>query len=70
MRDPESCEMIEIIRRSRTIDPEMAYGFLGANNAFIAALNSGSTDALASTFEKNKKVANKNIEKLIKKIGE
>ncbi len=70
MRDPESCEMIEIIRRSRTIDPEMAYGFLGANNAFTAALNSGSTDALASTFEKNKKVANKNIEKLIKKIGE
>ena len=69
MRDPESCEMLEIIRQSRTIDPELAYNFLGASNAYSAALQSGSTDKLASTFEKTKKVADKNIQKLIDKTG-
>ncbi|MBQ3708804.1 MAG: hypothetical protein II889_13005 [Clostridia bacterium] len=69
MRDPESCEMLEIIRQSRTIDPEAAYSFLNASSAYTAALQSGSTDKLASTFEKTKKVAIKNIDKLIEKIG-
>ncbi len=69
MRDPESCEMLEIIRQSRTIDPELAYSFLGASSAYNTALQSGSTDKLASTFEKTKKVADKNIQKLIEKTG-
>ncbi|MBO7403955.1 MAG: hypothetical protein J6V24_03245, partial [Clostridia bacterium] len=37
MRDPESCEMLEIIRQSRTIDPELAYSFLGASSAYSTA---------------------------------
>ncbi|MBO7405590.1 MAG: extracellular solute-binding protein [Clostridia bacterium] len=69
MRDEESCEMLEIIRQSRTIDPELAYNFLGASGAYTAALQSGSADKLASTFEKTKKVADKNIQKLINNIG-
>ncbi len=69
MRDQESCEMLEIIRQSRTIDPELAYNFLGAANAYTTALQSGSADKLASTFEKMRKVADKNIQKLIDNIG-
>ena len=69
MRDQESCEMLEIIRQSRTIDPELAYNFLGAANAYTTALQSGSADKLASTFEKMRKAADKNIQKLIDNIG-
>ena len=69
MRDMDSCEMLEIIRASRTIDPEMAYNFLNANSAFVTALTDGSTDKLASTLEKTKKMADKQIQRLIDKIG-
>ncbi|MBE6725423.1 MAG: hypothetical protein E7576_09580 [Ruminococcaceae bacterium] len=69
MRDMDSCEMLDIVRGSRTIDPEMAYNFLNANSAFVTALTDGSTDKLASTLEKTKKMADKQIQRLIDKIG-
>ena len=69
VRDPESCEMLDIIRRSRTIDPEMAYKFINANSVFLSALQNGSAGSMASSFEKYRKSAEKTIERMNKKAG-
>ena len=66
MRDKDSCEMLDIIRASRTIDPELAYNFLGVTSIYYAALNSGSADALASSVQRSQKAAEKLIERFVK----
>ena len=42
MRDRESCDMLDIIRETRTIAPELACSFLGANSIYGIILNSKS----------------------------
>ncbi len=65
MRDKDSCEMLDIIRASRTIDPELAYSFLGVTGIYNTALNSRSTDALASSVQRSQKAAEKLIERFV-----
>lgn len=65
MRDQDSCEMLDIIRSSRTIDPELAYNFLGVTNIYNAALESKSAEALASSVQRSQKAAEKLIERFI-----
>ncbi|MBO5258592.1 MAG: hypothetical protein J6C42_13910 [Clostridia bacterium] len=65
MRDKDSCEMLDIIRASRTIDPELAYNFLGVTSIYNAALDSGSADALASSVQRSQKPATKLIERFV-----
>ena len=66
MRDRESCDMLDIIRETRTIDPELAYSFLDANSIYGSILNSKSIDKLASSIRSSTKKAEKMIQNLIK----
>ena len=70
MRDTDSVEMLQIIRQSRTIDPEFAYGFVGITGTYGSLLNKKSADSLASTLEKNQSSAEKKIDKLIATLEE
>ena len=42
MRDPDSVEMLNIIRSSRVQDTELVYNFLGLRSLYDGLLNSGS----------------------------
>jgi len=66
MRDPDSVEMLNIIRSSRVQDTELVYSFLGLSNTYTSLLNAGSADTLASSIQRNQKMAEKQIEKFIK----
>ncbi len=66
MRDRESCDMLDIIRETRTIDPELAYSFLDANSIYGNILNAKSIDKLASTIQSSTKKAEKLIQNMIK----
>ena len=66
MRDKDSCEMLDIIRQSRTIDPEFAYNFLGIDNVYQTALKDKSTGQFASKMKSMQKMAEKNIDRFIK----
>ncbi|MCR4905724.1 MAG: extracellular solute-binding protein [Clostridiales bacterium] len=66
MRDPDSVEMLNIIRSSRVQDTELVYSFLGLSNTYTSLLNAGSVDTLASSIQRNQKMAEKQIEKFIK----
>ena len=66
MRDPDSVEMLNIIRSSRVQDTELVYNFLGLRSLYDGLLKSGSADTLASSIRKSQKAAEKQIEKLIK----
>ena len=70
MRDRESCDMLDIIRETRTIDPELAYSFLGANSIYGNILSAKSIDKLASTIQSSTKKAEKSIQNLIKEYQE
>lgn len=67
MRDPDSVEMLNIIRSSRIMDMELVYNFLGMSGIYEKVLANKSSDILASSIESAKKVAQKGIERLIKK---
>ena len=70
MRDTDSVEMLQIIRKSRTIDPEFAYNFIDIGAVYNDLLNKKSADTLASTLEKKASSVEKKIGKLIEKIEE
>ena len=65
MRDPDSVEMLNIIRSSRVQDTELVYNFLGLSSLYGGLLNAGSADTIASSIQKNQKAAEKQIKKLI-----
>lgn len=65
MRDQDSCEMLDIIRASRTVDPELAYNFLGVSNIYTDMLNKKSTESLASAIKSGQKMAERRISKFI-----
>ena len=66
MRDPDSVEMLNIIRSSRVQDTELVYNFLGLSNLYTTLLNLGSADIIASKIQSSQKAAEKQIEKFIK----
>lgn len=68
MRDLDSCEMIDIIRSSRTIDPEQAYGFLGINEIYYNILKNRSTEGFASKIEAVRSSAQTKIDKTLAKM--
>ncbi|MBQ8187518.1 MAG: hypothetical protein IJ037_11710, partial [Clostridia bacterium] len=63
MRDQDSCEMLDIIRASRTVDPELAYNFLGVSNLYNDVLGKKSTESLASAVKSSQKMAERKIAK-------
>ncbi|MCR5264871.1 MAG: hypothetical protein K6D94_13420 [Clostridiales bacterium] len=68
MRDTDSVDMLQIIRQSRTIDPEFAYNFIDIGNVYNSLISKKSSDSLASQLEKKQSSAEGKIEKLISKI--
>ena len=68
MRDADSVEMLQIIRRSRTIDPEFAYGFIDIGSIYSNLISNKSADGLMSALEKKQSSAQKKIDKLISQI--
>lgn len=70
VRDTDSCDMIDIIRSTRTVDPEFAYNFLNLNSIYTSALSKKGTDDLASKIEKMKTSATKKLEEFIANYSE
>ena len=48
IRDEDSCEMLNIIRSTRTMDPELVYSFLGLDALYQKMLKNNKEDLLAS----------------------
>lgn len=69
MRDQESYKMLEIIRSTRTIDFEYAFGYLGIKNMFNNIMTTGDTGTLSSSVEKAMKSAEKKISKTLESIA-
>ena len=65
MRDPDSIEMLNIIRGSRTMDTELVYNFIGLSDIYTQMLNNKSSDILASSVQRSQKAAEKLIERFV-----
>ena len=50
MRDQDSYDMLQIIRKTRTMDLENAFGFLGARNIYTDALKKRDDSGIASSI--------------------
>jgi tetratricopeptide (TPR) repeat protein len=59
MRDPDSVEMLNIIRSSRTMDTELVYNFIGLSGIYTQMLDNKSSDILASSVQRSQKAAEK-----------
>ena len=65
MRDPDSVEMLNIIRSSRTMDTELVYNFIGLSGIYTQMLDNKSSDILASSVQRSQKAAEKLIERFV-----
>jgi len=65
MRDPDSVEMLNIIRSSRTMDAELVYNFIGLSSIYENMQNKKSFDILASSIASKQQQAEKAIADLI-----
>ncbi|MBQ4607189.1 MAG: extracellular solute-binding protein [Clostridia bacterium] len=70
VRDEDSREMLNIIRSTRTIDPELAYNFLGVNSMYANILKDKSAGSLASSVQSASKIAERYIQKFVKQYSE
>jgi len=65
MRDPDSVEMLNIIRSSRTMDAELVYNFIGLSGIYEDMQSKKSFDILASSIASKQQQAEKAIADLI-----
>lgn len=65
MRDPDSVEMLNIIRSSRTMDTELVYNFIGLSGIYTQMLDNKSSDILASSVQRSQKAAEKLIARFV-----
>ena len=70
MRDEDSIRMLEIIRSTRTMNFEYAFGYLGLQSVYNDVLNKGDVTSLTSKIASKLPAAEKKLDKAIGKITE
>ena len=70
MRDEDSIRMLEIIRSTRTMNFEYAFGYLGLQSVYNDVLNKDDVTSLTSKIASKLPAAEKKLDKAIGKITE